>query len=243
MKLSKNLKKLFYLNNTSITYSELENRLVHENELDNSNLWILMLSALVACIGLHENSMYLLIGAMLMAPLMGSIIRSSFATSVFDIHLFFNSVLDYLIQILICIVVSIIYFILTPTKDNISAFTMLLDINIFNVLIALFGGFAEIIGITHKEKNTVIPGVAIATTLLPPLCVIGYGIAKMKIEFILKPLYLFIINTYFIYLPSTLLLLIWNMPKQLKHNSKLKYIFYFVVVLLPIAMIIPLLHH
>ena len=73
---------------------------------------------------------------------------------------------------------------------------------------------AGIIGQTREDKaNNIIPGVAIATALMPPLCTCGYAIANGKWHMLLGALYLFVINTYFILISATVVLSALRIPK------------------------------
>jgi uncharacterized membrane protein len=89
------------------------------------------------------------------------------------------------------------------------------------VLIAFFGGLAGIIGQTRLDKtNTVIPGVAIATALMPPLCTCGYAIANGRVDMLLGAGYLFIINAYFIFLAASIILTVLKIPKVKELSEK-----------------------
>ena len=83
---------------------------------------------------------------------------------------------------------------------------------IWDVLIALFGGIAGMIGNTRQKKGNVIPGVAIATALMPPLCTAGYGLATLQPRFLLGAFYLFAINTLFIALSAALVTVLLKVP-------------------------------
>lgn len=76
---------------------------------------------------------------------------------------------------------------------------------IYDVLIAFFGGLAGIIGSSRKEKGVIIPGVAIATALMPPLCTAGYGFATGQMKYLFGAFYLYLINCTFISLATFLM--------------------------------------
>lgn len=78
------------------------------------------------------------------------------------------------------------------------------------------------IGMTRKEKSNVIPGVAIATALMPPLCTCGYGIANGSLRIALGAGYLFLVNTYFIFLTSALVLIILKVPQEGEVSTHLR---------------------
>jgi uncharacterized membrane protein len=99
----------------------------------------------------------------------------------------------------ISLIVSLLYFVITPLSlNNPTELLARTSPTIFDVMIALFGGFAGIFEQCRKEKGTVFSGVAIATALMPPLCTAGYGLATGDFGAFLGALYLFCINCLFI---------------------------------------------
>lgn len=163
-----------------------------------SNLWILACAIIVASVGLNVNSTAVIIGAMLISPLMGPIIGSGFALAIFDFELLKKSLKNLLIATIASIFVSTVYFFLSPFKDAQSELLARTSPNIYDVLIAFFGGLVGVIAITRVEKGNPIPGVAIATALMPPLCTAGYGLATGNLNFFLGAFFLYSINCVFI---------------------------------------------
>ena len=163
-----------------------------------SNLWILMAAVFIASIGLNVNSTAVIIGAMLISPLMGPIVGAGFALGVFDFQLLRRSLKNLLIATIASLLVSSIYFLLSPFKEAQSELLARTSPNIYDVLIAFFGGLVGVIAITRVEKGNPIPGVAIATALMPPLCTAGYGLATGNFKFFWGALFLYTINCVFI---------------------------------------------
>ena len=163
-----------------------------------SNLWILMAAVFIASIGLNVNSTAVIIGAMLISPLMGPIVGAGFALGVFDFQLLRRSLKNLLIATIASLLVSSIYFLLSPFKEAQSELLARTSPNIYDVLIAFFGGLVGVIAITRVEKRNPIPGVAIATALMPPLCTAGYGLATGNFKFFWGALFLYTINCVFI---------------------------------------------
>ncbi|MGN0190902.1 MAG: DUF389 domain-containing protein [Candidatus Cryptobacteroides sp.] len=167
------------------------------------NAWILCFSILIASIGLNINSIPVIIGAMLISPLMGPIFGIGMALGINDIDLLKEAGKNLLTMMLISLLASCIYFLITPL--NLSNPTELLartNPTIYDVLIALFGGSAGIFEQCRKEKGTVFSGVAIATALMPPMCTAGYGLANGNMHYLFGALYLFFINCVFIALAT-----------------------------------------
>ena len=163
-----------------------------------SNLWILACAIIIASIGLNVNSTAVIIGAMLISPLMGPIVGAGFALGTYNFVLLRKSIKNLLISTLVSLFVSAVYFYLSPFKDVQSELLARTSPNIYDVLIAFFGGLVGVIAITRVEKGNPIPGVAIATALMPPLCTAGYGLATFNLSYFAGAFYLYTINCFFI---------------------------------------------
>ena len=166
-------------------------------------VFILACAIIIASVGLNVNSIPVIIGAMLISPVMAPILGFGFSLGVQDMQLLKDSLRNFAVMVVISILASAIYFLLSPL--NLEHPTELLartNPTIYDVLIALFGGFAGILENSRKEKGTVLSGVAIATALMPPLCTVGYGISIGNLSYILGAFYLFMINSIFIALAT-----------------------------------------
>lgn len=167
------------------------------------NLWALVLAIIVASVGLNVNSTAVIIGAMLISPLMGPIMGAGLALGINDVALLRRSVRNLGIAALVSVLTSMLYFAVSPLADAQSELLARTRPTIYDVLIALAGGAAGIVAATRRsERSNVIPGVAIATALMPPLCTAGFGISRGDWMFTLGALYLFVINSVFICLAT-----------------------------------------
>ena len=175
---------------------------------------ILMMAIFIASIGLNTNSTAVIIGAMLISPLMGCIMAIGYGTAINDMVLVKKAVKGLGTQVLISLIVSMIYFKISPISVAQSELLARTNPTIWDVLIAIFGGMAGIVGVTRKEKSNVIPGVAIATALMPPLCTVGYGLAIGDASFYLGAFYLFFINGFFICLTTGIMIRLMGIPRK-----------------------------
>lgn len=164
--------------------------------------WILIFSIFIASIGLNVNSTAVIIGAMLISPLMGPILGIGLSIGTNDFDTLIRSLKNLGIAVSIALLTSTFYFLVTPLDIERSELLARTQPTILDVLIALFGGFAGILAGSRREKTNVIPGVAIATALMPPLCTAGYGLATLKMHFFFGAFYLFFINSVFISLST-----------------------------------------
>lgn len=167
------------------------------------NAWILAVAIIIASVGLNVNSIPVVIGAMLISPLMGPIFGLGLGLGVSDIDLMKSSGKNLFVMVSISLLVSFLYFLITPLSlSNPTELLARTSPTFYDVLIALFGGFAGIFEQCRKEKGTVFSGVAIATALMPPLCTAGFGLASGNYSYFLGALYLFVINCMFIMLAT-----------------------------------------
>ncbi len=177
-----------------------------------TNLWILMFAIIVASVGLNMNSTAVVIGAMLISPLMGPINGMGYSLATYNFPLFRISIKNFSFAVLASLVASTAYFAMSPVSTAHSELLARTSPTIYDVLIAFFGGLAGIVATTSKLKGQVIPGVAIATALMPPLCTAGYGLATAQFEYFFGALYLFTINTVFIGLAAVFITKVLQFP-------------------------------
>ncbi|MES2647441.1 MAG: TIGR00341 family protein [Bacteroidota bacterium] len=185
-----------------------------------TNLWILIFAIFVASLGLNVNSTAVIIGAMLISPLMGPIMGIGLGVGISDLLLVRKAFLNYFLATVVALITSTIFFLLSPLDDAHSEILARTSPNIYDVLIALFGGFAGIIATSSRQKGNVIPGVAIATALMPPLCTAGYGLATFQFKYFFGAFYLYIINTVFIALATLLIVRLLHFPYKQLQNSR-----------------------
>jgi uncharacterized hydrophobic protein (TIGR00271 family) len=190
---------------------------IHQNmEKDvtfkGTNLWILVFAIFVASVGLNVNSTAVIIGAMLISPLMGPINVMGYSIATYNFDLFRRAIKNFSFAVISGLITSTLYFTISPVSTAHSELLARTTPTIYDVLIALLGGLAGIVAASSKKKGNVIPGVAIATALMPPLCTAGYGLATGQITFFFGALYLFTINTVFIALAALIVSQLLKFP-------------------------------
>ncbi|MBQ7941249.1 MAG: TIGR00341 family protein [Muribaculaceae bacterium] len=163
-----------------------------------ANIIILILAIFIASLGLNTNSAAVIIGAMLISPLMGPIIGMGFGLGIYDFDLIKRSFRNLAIAAAFSVLASTVYFLISPVSEGRSELLARTSPSIYDVLIGFFGGLAGIVALACRKKGNVIPGVAIATALMPPLCTAGYGLATWQLQYFFGAFYLFLINSIFI---------------------------------------------
>lgn len=231
--------RVFDIHSDMMSYEEINNMMEENTVISGSNMWILIMAILIASIGLNVNSTAVIIGAMLISPLMSGILTMGYALAVRDLDMLKKALGRFGTQVAISLVTSTLYFIITPLNAPTSEMIARTSPTIWDVLIALFGGIAGIIGNTRQKKGNVIPGVAIATALMPPLCTAGYGIATLQPRFIFGAFYLFLINTMFIALSAAAVSVILRVPIHKNISPKRQKRINRIVSIITVIVVIP----
>lgn len=238
-RIKKYFHSLFDIRDNMLSYEELDKQMREQAEIHGANMWILMLAILIASIGLNVNSTAVIIGAMLISPLMSGIMTMGYSITVRDIPLLIKAFVRFVTQVAICLFSSSLYFMLSPLTVPTSEMIARTSPTVWDVLIAIFGGLAGMIGHTRTKHSNVIPGVAIATALMPPLCTAGYGIASGQIKFFLGAFYLFIINTLFIAISTGIITIVLKVPYHKTFSKKNQHRVNAIISFIAILVIIP----
>ncbi|MEG0011219.1 MAG: TIGR00341 family protein [Muribaculaceae bacterium] len=168
------------------------------------NIIILIIAIIIASLGLNTNSAAVIIGAMLISPLMGPIMGMGYGLGTYDFDLIKRSFRNIAMAAVFSVIASTLYFLISPVNEGRSELLARTSPTIYDVFIGFFGGAAGIVAIACKQKGNVLPGVAIATALMPPLCTAGYGLATWQLEYFFGAFYLFLINSIFIAFATTI---------------------------------------
>lgn len=204
-----------------------------------ANLWILIFAIFIASLGLNINSTAVIIGAMLISPLMGPIIGMGLAIGINDFEMLKRSFKNYFVAVVISVVTATLYFLISPFNEVQSELLSRTSPTLYDVLIAFCGGAAGIVAICTKGKGNVLPGVAIATALMPPLCTAGYGIATGHFFYFLGAAYLFFINTIFICLATYIGVRMLNFEYRKNIDLKLYRKFRRYIIIIVVLTMIP----
>lgn len=218
------LLKKFRLANEKEDYDNVSINIRNGIDFKGTNLWILIFAIFIASLGLNVNSTAVIIGAMLVSPLMGPIMGLGFGMAINDLELLKKSLHSYFFAAGVGLATSTVFFLLSPINEAHSEILARTAPTIYDVLIALFGGLAGILATSSKLKGNVIPGVAIATALMPPLCTAGYGLATLQFQYFFGAFYLFFINTVFIALATLITIRFLKFPykQMLKKEDGVK---------------------
>ena len=183
-------------------------------QFKGANLWVLIFATFIASLGLNTNSTAVIIGAMLISPLMGPIMGFGLGLGIADFEMIKRSFRNFITATIFSVITSTLYFLITPISEAQSELLARTQPTVYDVMIAFFGGLAGIVASSTKSKGNVIPGVAIATALMPPLCTAGFGLATGNLYYFFGAFYLFFINTVFISLATFLVV------RLLKYSKK-----------------------
>ncbi|UTW63633.1 TIGR00341 family protein [bacterium SCSIO 12741] len=203
-----------YLNiREGVDVNETVEAIKKDVEFKGHNIYILIFSIFIASVGLNFNSAPVIIGAMLISPLMGPIVGLGLSVGIADIALFRKSLRNISVTVIFSVLTAALYFWITPIHNQNHELLARTTPTIADALVALFGGFAGIMASSRSERGNVIPGVAIATALMPPLCTAGFGIATGNWAFFFGAFYLFVLNSLFISLATALVVRYVGFPR------------------------------
>ncbi len=213
------IRNAFKVQNDIVSYGDIERDILEGIQIGGTNLIILVVAIFIASIGLNVNSTAVVIGAMLISPLMGNIIAIGYGIAIGDYSVTRRGLTGFGFQVIFSIVASTIYFILTPIDYASSELLARTSPTLFDLLIAIFGGVAAIIGIARKSKGNVIPGVAIATALMPPLCTAGYGLGTGNFRYFFGAMYLFSMNAIYIIVATIMVSKFLRLPYKVYETN------------------------
>ena len=206
-------------------------------EFKGANLWILIFAIFMASLGLNVNSTAVIIGAMLISPLMGPIMGMGLGVGINDFELLKRAFRSFATATIFSVLTATFYFAITPIDEAQSELLARTSPTIYDVLIALFGGLAGIVALcsTGQRGGNVIPGVAIATAIMPPLCTTGFGIATGNWIYAAGAFYLYLINSIFISLATFIGVNIFDFKKKVfvdkQREKRVKHIIVTIAVL------------
>ncbi|QJE02465.1 DUF389 domain-containing protein [Massilia forsythiae] len=233
------LKKLFDLRHDQDENSVIDSSIRSGERIVGTNLWVLIFAILIASVGLNVNSTAVVIGAMLISPLMGPLLAIGYGAGISDYRLIRTAARSLLVFAALSVLTSTLYFLLSPLSQAQTELMARTTPTLWDVLIAFFGGCAGIVAQTRRGASTIVPGAAIATALMPPLCTAGYGIAAGNWHFVGGALYLFLINAFFITLATYLFVTLIGLPQHESGNPRLQRRAHILIVLGVLALGVP----
>ena len=208
------IKHMFNIHEDTASHEEIRDRILSGGKITGTNMVVMICAMIIASVGLNTDSVAVIIGAMLISPLMGTILTIAYGVASADFRLTRRFMIGFFFQIIVSVCSATVYFLLSPNKTPTAQLIARTQPSFYDVLIALFGGIAGIIGQTRTEKsNNIIPGVAIATAIMPPICTTGFYLAKADFFTASRSFYLFIVNAYFIFFAAEWILSFLQIPK------------------------------
>ena len=203
----------FNMNEGRARYKTIRKRVVEDSRIDGIHVCQLIAAMLIASIGLNVDSTEAVIGAMLICPLMGSVLAIAYSAAVVDLKLLRESAIGLLVQVAVCIATSSLYFLISPLSSTTEAVMSNTTATVWDLIIAFVGGFAGALGSSRRqEPYTLLAGVAVATSLMPPLCATGYGLAVRNFVLGASGFYEFLINVVFISFGANIVLTLMHLP-------------------------------
>lgn len=236
------LNHFFSLESDLEDFSSIRSEIEQTVHFRGSNLLILIIAIIVASLGLNVNSTPVIIGAMLISPLMGPIMGIGLGAVINDFPLLKRAAKNYSFATIAGLLASTIYFAISPIDEAHSELLARTSPNIYDLLIALFGGAAGIIALSTRNKGNVLAGVAIATALMPPLCTAGYGLATGQMNFLVGALYLYLVNSVYIALATFMFGKYYQFPQANTGDTKKQFRSTRIILFLTLITLVPSLY-
>jgi len=204
----------------SVDHESVVERIIEDSGWSPRYAFMTMMSAGIAVLGLLLSSPAVVIGAMLISPLMSPILGLGFSLALFDFAEMRRSMTALAIGALAAVGFTVIIVIASPLKDTTAEILARTRPNLFDMLVALFSALAGTFAIIRGRGETIV-GVAIATALMPPLAVVGYGIATWNFPVITGASALFVTNFVTIALAAMILARFYGFGHALSSRQSL----------------------
>ena len=188
----------------SIDHMEVVDHVHEEGGLSGRYLFMTAMSCGIAILGLLLSSPAVIIGAMLISPLMGPIMLMGFSLSILELKALRESIVSLAVGTGLALATSFLIVFLSPLTDVTPEILARTRPNFFDLLVAVFSGLAGGYAVIHRKGETIV-GVAIATALMPPLAVVGYGLATAQFQIAAGAFFLYMTNLLAIALSVTVL--------------------------------------
>jgi uncharacterized hydrophobic protein (TIGR00271 family) len=160
----------------SIDHGEVITEVEADGQLSGRYVFMVVMSCAIAILGLLLSSPAVVIGAMLISPLMGPIMLMGFSLCVLDYGAMRKALISMGAGIAGALAIAILIVMFSPLREATPEILARTRPNLFDLLVAIFSGLAGGYSVIHRKGATIV-GVAIATALMPPLAVVGFGIA------------------------------------------------------------------
>jgi uncharacterized hydrophobic protein (TIGR00271 family) len=144
--------------------------------LDARYALMVTLACGIALLGLLQNSVAVIIGAMLISPLMGPIIALGMSLATFDFISMRRALKTLATGIALALAIAIGIVLVSPLQEATPEILGRTEPTLFDLLVAVLSGIAGAYATITRKGETIV-GVAIATALMPPLAVVGFGVA------------------------------------------------------------------
>lgn len=196
---------------SSVNHKSVMKDIYLEVDISAGYFLTLTLANLIALGGLIINNTAVIIGAMLISPLMGPILSTGFAFITEDAVIGKKALKKVFLSVVVTILIAALITYLSPIKDVTNEIIGRTKPNLYDLIIAFLSGMAGAIALcTKKSYITIVPGVAIATAVIPPLSVTGFGIGIANINIALGGFFLFFTNFVAIIISTCIVIYIYG---------------------------------
>ncbi len=175
-------------------FAELFKKIRERSKISVEYTVLLLISILMATLGLFQNSSPTIIGAMILAPLMGPVISLAMGIIRFEENLVKNSMRTILLSTLLGLVLSFLFTKMLPVEHLTQQMSIRTNPTLLDLGVAILAGIAAAYGYANSKVGESLAGVAIAVALVPPLCVAGIGLGWESFDIFYKAFLLYLAN-------------------------------------------------
>lgn len=233
----RNRNKWPWLLEKPVSNSHLSRRLALASVPSFGFYFLLFLSSVISTLGLLADSVAVIIGAMIIAPLMRPIITTAYAIVVANQKLLRRSILTILISTILAIATSFFTAYVLGLKSTNPEIIARANPSLIDLGIAIAAGTAGAFANSRRHIADALPGVAISVALVPPLSVIGIGMSLGRGDVTTGALVLFLTNLIGIIFSGSLVFLLqrYGSLEKAKHGLSISLVI-LTLLLLPLGL-------
>jgi uncharacterized hydrophobic protein (TIGR00341 family) len=225
------------------TREELYNNIVKNAHLDSTYLLLVFLSTVVVAIGLLEDNVAVVIGAMVIAPLLGPNIALALGAALGDMVLMWKATKTTIVGITLALALSIALGLVYPLNLDSHELMARTDVGLDSVVLALASGAAAVISLTTGLASVLV-GVMVAVALLPPTATLGLVIGAGQTKLAVGSALLLAVNIVSVNLAAKIVFWVrgvkprsW-LEKQKANQSMVTYLFIWAISLIVLLVVI-----
>lgn len=222
---------------------ELYEKIVAGAKLDNNFIYMVIMSTIVAAIGLLEDNVAVVIGAMVIAPLLGPNMALAFATTLGEGKLLWSAFKCNVTGVGIALLLSVVIGLLLPLNLNSEELMARTSVGYDGIVLALVSGAAAVLSLTAGVASSLV-GVMVAVALLPPTATLGLMLGSGHYQYALGAALLLAVNVVCVNFAANIVFLLKGIKprtwyeKQKAKQSVIVFVLFWLIVLIVLTLLV-----